>query len=123
MKIPHTFKSSAKGFELRAQDGSTISITKDHKKFNWLSAQEPNRVINVFPNGKMTSSADYKGLYAKTGSTKLPKVKLTKLDDLKFNEDLFIPMPTGTVADKFFSNEGGLDSGAKGLPCCRRSGP
>ena len=112
MKQPHTFKTTAKGFELKSQNGSTITITKDHKKYNWLAGQEPNRVINVFPNGKMTSSADYKGLYASTGATKPVKVKLTKLDDLKFNDDLFIPMPTGTVADKFFSNEGGFMPGS-----------
>jgi predicted ATP-dependent serine protease len=112
MKVQHTFKPTATGFELRAQDGSTIAISKEHKKFNWLSEQEAGRVINVYPNGKMTSSADYKGLYASTGSTALPKVKLTKLDDLKFNDDLFIPMPTGTVADKFFSNEGGFMPGS-----------
>jgi len=59
----------------------------------------------------MTSSADYKGLYAQQPS-KAVKVKLTKLDNLKFNESLFIPMPSGTVADKFFSNEGGFMPGS-----------
>ena len=112
MKVQHTFKATANGFELRAQDGSTITIDKSHKKFNWLSNQEANRVINVYPNGKMTSSADYKGLYASQGTTKKMKVKLTKLDDLKFNDDLFVPMPTGTIADKFFSNEGGFMPGS-----------
>ncbi len=117
MKIPHTFKTTATGFELKSQNGKQIAITKDHKKFDWLSKQEANRVINVFPNGKMTSSADYKGLYTKSTSTKPIKVKLTKLDDLKFNADLFIPMPTGTVADKFFSNEGWIHAGLKHHGC------
>jgi predicted ATP-dependent serine protease len=39
------------------------------------------------------------------------KVKLTKLDDLKFNESLFVPMPTGTPVDKFLSNDGGFMPG------------
>ena len=112
MKVQHTFKARGNGYELKAQDGSTIQIGPDHKKFKWLSNQESNRVINVYPNGKMTSSADYKGLYASQGTTKKMKVKLTKLDDLKFNDDLFVPMPTGTVADKFFSNEGGFMPGS-----------
>ena len=112
MKVQHTFKATANGYELRAQDGSTILVDRNHKKFNWLAEQEPNRVINVYPTGKMTSSADYKGLYASSGQTKQPKVKLTKLDDLKFNEDLFVPMPTGTIADKFFSNDGGFMPGS-----------
>ena len=54
MKKPHTFKAIRNGYELRAQDGSTIQIDRTHKKFNWLASQEANRVINVFPNGKMT---------------------------------------------------------------------
>ena len=112
MKKPHTFKAIRNGYELRAQDGSTIQIDRTHKKFNWLASQEANRVINVFPNGKMTSSADYKGLYNSSATTNKMRVKLTKLDDLKFNDDLFIPMPTGTVADKFFSNEGGFMPGS-----------
>ena len=112
MKVQHTFKARGNGYELKAQDGSSIQVDPSHKKFGWLSAQGASRVINVYPNGKMTSSADYKGLYQKTSSSKKMKVKLTKLDDLKFNADLFIPMPTGTVADKFFSNEGGFMPGS-----------
>ena len=112
MKVQHTFKAQGKGFELKAQDGSSIQVDPSHKKFKWLQGQDKTRVINVYPNGKMTSSADYKGLYQKTSTLKKMKVKLTKLDDLKFNADLFIPMPTGTVADKFFSNEGGFMPGS-----------
>tara|TARA_B100000900_G_scaffold415889_1_gene447718 strand:- start:98 stop:1168 length:1071 start_codon:yes stop_codon:yes gene_type:complete len=112
MKVQHTFKSTRNGFELKAQDGSTIVIDKSHKKFNWLNDQDKGRVINVYPNGKMTSSADYTGLYKAASSPKKMKVKLTKLDDLKFNEDLFVPMPTGTIADKFLSNEGGFMPGS-----------
>ena len=112
MKVQHTFKAHKDGYELKAQDGSSIQVGPSHKKFKWLAGQDANRVINVYPNGKMTSSADYKGLYASSATTKKMKVKLTRLDDLKFNEDLFIPMPTGTVADKFFSNEGGFMPGS-----------
>ena len=112
MKVQRTFKATGNGDDLRSQDGSSINIANELKKCNWRAGQDANRVINVYPNGKMTSSADYKGLYASQGTTKLPKVKLTKLDDLKFNDDLFIPMPTGTVADKFFSNEGGFMPGS-----------
>ena len=39
MQQPHTFKTTATGFELKSQNGSTITITKDHKKFNWLAGQ------------------------------------------------------------------------------------
>ena len=112
MKVQHTFKPTANGFELKAQDGSTMTIDKSHKKYNWLSDQDKGRVINVYPNGKMTSSADYHGLYKAASSPKKMRVKLTKLDDLKFNEDLFVPMPTGTIADKFLSNDGGFMPGS-----------
>ena len=52
MKVQHTFKPTAKGFELKAQDGSTMTIDKSHKKYNWLNDQEKGRVINVYPNGR-----------------------------------------------------------------------
>ena len=35
-------------------------------------------------------------------------VSLTKLEDLKINPDLFIPMVAGTVFDKVISNDGGI---------------
>ena len=39
------------------------------------------------------------------------KPELVKMDDLSFNKDLFIPMPTGKKIDALLSSEGGLMKG------------
>jgi len=115
-KTQNTFKAVGSHFELYAPSTkSTIKVDSTHPKFGWLSSQDAGRVINVYENGKMTSAADYYGLYKsapKSKKTKVAAVKLTRLDDLKFSDDLFIPMSTGTVADKFLSNEGGFMPGS-----------
>ena len=69
----------------------------------------------------MTSSADYydayglkaKAIKAEPTAIKAPQViNLTKLDDLNINPDLFEPMLTGTVVDKFISQDGGFLPGS-----------
>ena len=112
MKVRHTYKQVPTGWELKSETGETKLIALEHPKAEWISQLEPNRVININAKGHFTSSKDYTGLYATTAKKPTVKVKLTKLDNLKFNESLFIPMPTGTVADKFFSNEGGFMPGS-----------
>ena len=111
MKVKNTFKKIPTGWELKSESGEVQLITKDHPKAEWISQLEPNRIININSKGHFTSSRDYTGLYKAKPKSNV-KVKLTKLDNLKFNESLFIPMPTGTVADKFFSNEGGFMPGS-----------
>ena len=39
------------------------------------------------------------------------KPQLVKMDDVKFNKDLFVPMPTGKKIDSLLSSEGGLMKG------------
>ena len=112
MKVKHTFKKVPTGWELKSESGQVELITKEHPKAEWISQLEPNRIININAKGHFTSSKDYRGLYKAKPANKRMKIKLTQLDNLKFNESLFIPMPTGTVADKFFSNEGGFMPGS-----------
>ena len=112
MKVKNTFKKVPTGWELKSETGQTQLITKDHPKAEWISQLDSNRIININSKGHFTSSRDYTGLYATATKKPTMKVKLTKLDNLKFNESLFIPMPSGTVADKFFSNEGGFMPGS-----------
>ena len=38
-------------------------------------------------------------------------IKLVQMRDVKFNDDLFIPMKTKTIVDSIFSNEGGIFPG------------
>ena len=38
-------------------------------------------------------------------------LKLVKMEDIKFNEDLFIPIKTKTIVDSILSTEGGIFPG------------
>lgn len=104
-----------------------VLITPENAKYTYV-AQNQGRIINingVMANGvlKMTSSADYYDAYglkpkkeaikAVPTAIKAPQViNLTKLDDLNINPDLFEPMLTGTVVDKFISQDGGFLPGS-----------
>lgn len=102
-----------------------VLITPENAKYTYV-AQNQGRIINingVMANGvlKMTSSADYydayglkaKAIKADSAAIKAPQViNLTKLDDLNINPDLFEPMLTGTVVDKFISQDGGFLPGS-----------
>lgn len=116
MKVSYTFQKTSRGFELSAIDQDhQIIITEDHPKFDWMSKQESNRLININAQGHFNSSKDYHNAYGtKTPNTNIPQPKtptvinLTKLDDLNIDDSLFIPMATNTVFDKFISSEGGF---------------
>lgn len=102
-----------------------VLITPENAKYTYV-AQNQGRIINingVMANGvlKMTSSADYydayglkvKAIKAEPTAIKAPQViNLTKLDDLNINPDLFEPMLTNTVVDKFISQDGGFLPGS-----------
>jgi len=116
-KTQFTFKKQKGGaFELYAPSTKeSKKIHTDHPKYGWLSGQEAGRVINVYPNGKMTSAQDYYGLYQSSpvaATTSKLKISLTKLDDLNFSDELFIPLTTGLPVDGFLSNEGGFMPGS-----------
>ena len=38
-------------------------------------------------------------------------LKLVKMEDIKFNDNLFIPIKTKTIVDSILSNEGGIFPG------------
>ena len=105
-------------FKLHSVDSNeSLDISEDHPKFAYVSNQATllNRIIK-WDGTKMTSTKDYRGHYNKsTKSNKAPKkpvvVTLTKLDDLNINDNLFIPIETGTIFDKFASTEGGFMPG------------
>lgn len=102
-----------------------VLITPENAKYSYV-AQNQGRIINingVMANGvlKMTSSADYydayglkaKAIKAAPTAIKAPQtINLTRLDDLNINPDLFQPMLTGTVVDKFVSQDGGFLPGS-----------
>ena len=115
-KTQFTFKAVGSHFELYAPTTKeTIKVDANHEKYNWLAGQEAGRVINVYDTGKMTSSQDYYGLYKEATVAAKPKklkINLTRLDDLKFSDDLFVPLQTGSPIDAFLSNDGGFMPGS-----------
>ena len=117
MKVRHTFYQVQDNYILQPENGgAAITISPEHPKFEWMAQLESDRVININNKGHYTSSKDYTGLYTTattSTSTKPVEVTLTKLDDLNFNDDLFIPIKTGSsIADKFLSTDGGFMPGS-----------
>lgn len=95
------------------ESNETLEIGTAHPKFAYVANQETltNRIIK-WDGTKMTSTKDYRGHYKKSTKATKPnkpvKVTFTKLDDLNIDDSLNIPMVTGTIADKFISNDGGF---------------
>jgi predicted ATP-dependent serine protease len=113
MKVRHTFQKINDQFILTPEGGGTeITIGIEHPKWEWMSRLEADRIININAKGHMSSSKDYTGLYTTSTTSQPVEVALTRLDDLDIDESLFIPMPTGTIADKFLSNDGGFMPGS-----------
>ena len=101
-------------FELTSVDGTgNLEIHYTHPKFSYVKENQ-GRVININERGRMSSSEDRNGLYnngTSTPSNNPPAqidITLTKLDDLNIDDSLFTTMETGTIFDKFCSNDGGF---------------
>lgn len=98
------------------QSGKNLEIRASHPKFQYVQKEDNkgSRIINI-NNGKFTSSKDYRGHYNKAPQTTKPakplNITLTKLDDLNINENLFVPIETNTIFDKFASTAGGIMPG------------
>ena len=116
----YTLKQKTKtSIEARSvETAKTIQVTNADPKFSKVQSYlNAGKLLSITEAGTWSGRKDYEG-HLKTSSpvaatkTKAPKIKLTKLDDLKFSDDLFTPMATGTVADKFLSNEGGFMPGS-----------
>lgn len=103
----HTLKIQSNKITLKPESGKSITIQKDHPKWDWLKKNE-GRVVKI-NNNRWTSQKDYNGLYDQQPSQKKPiNIQLTKLDDLNIDNSLFVPMATNTIMDKFISNDGGF---------------
>jgi predicted ATP-dependent serine protease len=109
---------SSELIEARAVEGShLIAYKPEDSKFTKVQEYlNAGKLLSISERGTVSGRKDYEGYYkAATKSTKAAKpmkVKLTKLDDLSFSDDLFTPMQTGTVVDKFLSNDGGFMPGS-----------
>ena len=116
----YTLKQKTKSsIEARSvETAKTIQVTKgvDAKYDKVAQYLNAGKLLSITESGTWSGRKDYEGHYKTTpqakSKAKSVKVKLTKLDDLKFSDDLFTPMATGTVADKFLSNDGGFMPGS-----------
>ena len=62
--------------------------------------------------GRPSKKVGLDGLPITASSKKaMLEVKLTKMDDVKFDASLFNPIKTGTIVDTILSNEGGIFPG------------
>jgi hypothetical protein len=92
----------------------TFEIKADHPKFSKIEDYlNDGKLLSVTTKGTWSGRKDYEGFYNQTAKSTAPvEVSLTRLDDLSFSDDLFIPMVTGTPADTFLSNDGGFMPGS-----------
>jgi predicted ATP-dependent serine protease len=118
----YTIQKTATGYMLtEVSNHGQIFIDIDHAKYDWVG-KNLGRVVNISDQGRWNSSKDYYNYYGnsqkpqgQTPSTQERKplqVQLQKLDDLNINPDLFTPMLTNTILDKFLSQEGGFLPGS-----------
>ena len=110
-------KISAELIEARAVEGQhLIAFNPEHPKFLKVSEYlDEGKLLSVTEAGTMSGRKDYEGYYKKSAAPKAAKpskIKLTKLDDLAFSEELFVPLTTGLAIDQFLSNDGGFMPGS-----------
>jgi len=114
MKGKYTVKIGRNHLTLKGLEGGTEKITKDHKHYTkMLKAGNMQRIVNFTESGRVTICADYTGAYKR--SVKLRAIKkfnvnnvLTTMAKLNINSDDLTPILTGSIFDKFMSNEGGF---------------
>lgn len=100
--------------------GSLISITPQTAKWSKVAQYlEAGKLLSVSESGTWSGRKDYEGYYKKSAAVsaapkaaKQTKIKLTRLDDLNFSDDLFKPLRTGLPIDQFLSNDGGFMPGS-----------
>lgn len=92
----------------------TFEIKADHNKFSKIEAyMAQGKLLSVTAKGTWSGRKDYEGFYKQTTPSAAPvEVKLTKLNDLSFSDDLFVPMKTGTPMDNIISTDGGFMPGS-----------
>jgi len=105
----------------------TITFKPEHPKFSKIESYlTAGKLLSVTAKGTMSGRKDYEGFYKQVNQSSKPvDVNLTKLDELSFSDDLFVPMKTGTPADKWLSTDGGFMPGsnlmAAGSPGCGKT--
>ena len=95
--------------------GNTQLITSSNKHYAKMrKAGEEKRIVNHTQSGRITICADYTGAYNRIPSIKTkkkrfnPKNAITTMAQLNIDPNQLKPIQTGTIFDKFMSNEGGF---------------
>lgn len=100
--------------------GETKSFAPSDSKFNKLKQyKKANKLLSIGPTGRMQARKDYEGYLQKTNSASMSKnagnenkksvkPKLTRLNDLSFSPELFVPMRTHTPVDNILSSKYGF---------------
>jgi len=87
----------------------SMVIDNAHNRYDAVSRYlGEGKLLSISDRGTWSGRKDYEGYYNTKAPAKKMKVNLTRLDDLNFSDDLFVPMRTNTAADTFLSNEGGF---------------
>ena len=109
-------KISSELIEARAVEGNhLIAYKPEDAKFSKVEEYlSEGKLLSISERGTVSGRKDYEGYYNKVAKPQAKdiKVDLTKLDDLNFSDDLFIPLKTNTPVDKFLSNDGGFMPGS-----------
>jgi len=87
-----------------------IEIPSTHDRYKAVDRYlNEGKLLSISDRGTWSGRKDYEGYYNQTPKSTEPfKLKLTKLNDLNFSEDLFIPLKTNTPVDQFLSTDGGF---------------
>ncbi len=103
---------------LKSLDGKTTkTIEKSHKHFNKvLAAKNAQLIVNFNESGRVTTTRTgaqkaYSNLQPLKGTKKKrfnPLKAITTMAQLNIDSDSLKPIETGTIFDKFMSNEGGF---------------
>ena len=103
------------------ETNEVIEILTNHDRYGAVERYlNDGKLLSISDRGTWSGRKDYEGYYAQENSQKRKeagdlKINLTKLDDLAFSDELFIPMSTGTSIDNFLSNEGGFLPGTNNM--------
>ena len=101
---------------IKSINGGKIQyITPENKHYAKMrKAGQEKRIINFTQSGRVTICADYTGAYNSLKTSSAPKKKfnvknaITTMAQLNIDPNSLKPIQTGTIFDKFMSNEGGF---------------
>tara|TARA_R110000803_G_scaffold15396_7_gene42658 strand:+ start:734 stop:1774 length:1041 start_codon:yes stop_codon:yes gene_type:complete len=95
------------GKAIPVNNGPKLKGTFTKAFIHWDGTSKPKERLGP-PRGFRMSDYKTESKSPVAKQVTIPTIKLTRLEDLNINPDLFIPLPAGTVFDNLFSNDGGI---------------